>query len=87
MKSKITYSASAAAFLLALTQLAIAQGPSGATGAVASIPGSVVRGAEQGQPVTQLGILSIITGATPPNLNRDSKQTTARQGRSPMPPK
>ena len=44
MKSKLAYSGLAAAALLALTQPAAAQGTSGGTGAVASIPGSVVRG-------------------------------------------
>jgi hypothetical protein len=47
MKSKIANSAFTASVLLALTQLAAAQGPSGGTGAVASIPSNVVRGAEQ----------------------------------------
>src|SRR5438552_8398086 len=48
MKSKIAYPALAATALLASTQLATAQGTSGGTGAIASIPGSVVRGHEQG---------------------------------------
>jgi hypothetical protein len=82
-----SWPAIAAAILLALTQLATAQGPSGGTGAVASIPGSVVRGAEQGQPVTQPGILGIMTSATPPNPAVDSKQTTMRRGKSQIPPK
>jgi len=74
MKSKLAYSTFAAALLLASTQFATAQGPSGGTGAVASIPGNVVRGAEQRQPATQLGIISIITSATPPKSNVGSKQ-------------
>jgi len=87
MKSKLAYSTFAAALLLASTQFATAQGPSGGTGAVASIPGNVVRGAEQRQPATQLGIISIITSATPPKSNVGSKQTTTRRGDSPMPSK
>ena len=69
MKSKIAYPALAAAALLALTQLAAAQGTSGGTSAIASIPGSVVRGHEQGH-----GLMSIITGSTlpPPNASRET---------------
>ncbi len=85
MKSRLAYSAFAAAILLALTQFATGQGPSGGTGAVASIPGSVVRGAEQRRPATPPGIISIITSATPPKSNVGSKQTTTRRGDSPMP--
>jgi hypothetical protein len=70
MISKIAYSAFAAATLLALMPLATAQGPSGGTGAVASIPGNVVRAAEQRQPFTQPGLISTITGATPPEPRR-----------------
>ena len=47
MKSKIAYPALAATALLASTQLAAAQGTSGGTGAIASIPGSVARGHER----------------------------------------
>jgi hypothetical protein len=50
----------AAAALLASTGLAAAQGTSGGTGAVASIPGSVVRGHEQGY-----GLFSILTDPNP----------------------
>ena len=82
MKSKIAYCARAAAALFALTQLAAAQGTSGGTGAVASIPGSVVRGHEQGP-----GLLSILTGATPPNSNLDSKQGRRRPGEGEALPK
>jgi hypothetical protein len=71
MKSKLAYSGLAAAALLALTQPAAAQGTSGGTGAVASIPGSVVRGHEQGP-----GLFSIVTGSTLPNANLDSRQRT-----------
>jgi hypothetical protein len=73
MKSKIAYSVLAAAALLASTQVALAQGTSGATGAVASIPGSVVRGHEQGP-----GLFSIVTGSTLPNTSLDSTRRTAR---------
>ena len=81
MKSKIAYPALAAAALLALTQLAAAQGTSGGTGAIASIPGSVVRGHEQGH-----GLISIITGSTLPQPNV-SKETMTRRGQNPTPPK
>jgi hypothetical protein len=75
MKSKIVFFGLAAAALLALTQPAAAQGTSGGTGAIASIPGSVVRGHEQGP-----GLVSIITGSTLPNSNLDWKRRTARPG-------
>ena len=79
MKSKIAYFAAAA--LLALTQLAAAQGTSGGTGAIASIPGSVVRGHEQGR-----GLVSIIAGSTLPQPDV-SKQAMTRRRESPTPPK
>jgi hypothetical protein len=75
MKSNMTYFALGAAALLALTQLAAAQGTSGGTGAVASIPGSVVRGHEQ-----RPGLFSIVTGSTLPNANLDSRQRSPRPG-------
>jgi hypothetical protein len=75
MKSIMAYSAAAA--FLASTQLAAAQGPSGGNGAIASIPGNIVR-AEPGQPVPQQGILGILT--TPPGSNADSRQITTRRG-------
>jgi len=74
VKLKLAYSALAAATLAASTLFAAAQGPSGGTGAIASIPGSIVRAAEQGQPVTQPGIINIITSPTPPSSNAVSKQ-------------
>jgi len=77
MKSKVAYSALAVASLLALTQLAAAQGTGGSTGAIASIPGSVVRGHEQGP-----GLFSIVTGSTLPNANLDSRQRTPRRGQA-----
>jgi hypothetical protein len=82
MKSKIAYSGLAAAALLALTQPAAAQGTSGGTGAIASIPGSVVRGHEQGP-----GLVSIIAGSTLPNSNLDRKRRTARPGEAEELPK
>jgi hypothetical protein len=81
MKSQMAYSAAAA--LLASTQFAVAQGPAGSTGAIASIPGNIVR-AEPGQPVPQQGILGILT--TPPGPNADSRQIAPRRGDS-TPPK
>ena len=87
MKSATTYSAVAGAALLASTQLVVAQGPSGGTGAIASIPSSVVRGGEQGRPVRQPGLISIITGSTPPDPNADSKQNGMRRGGATPPPK
>jgi hypothetical protein len=79
MKSKIAYPALAAAALLALTQLAAAQGTSGGTGAIASIPGSVVRGHERGH-----GLISIITGSPQPYASRE---TMTRRDKTPTPPK
>ena len=73
MKSKMARSMLAIAALLASTQFAAAQGTSGGTGAVASIPGSVVRGHEQGS-----DLFSIVTGSTLPNANLDSRQRTRR---------
>jgi hypothetical protein len=87
MKSKIAGSAFAAAVLLPLTQSAMAQGTSGGTGAVASIPGSVVRAAEEGRPVTQPGLISILTNPPPPNSYVDSKQTTTLRGKGQVPSK
>lgn len=75
MKFKLAYCAATA--LLASTQLAAAQGPAGGTGAIASIPGNIVR-AEPGQPVPQQGILGFLT--TPPNSSADSRQITTRRG-------
>jgi hypothetical protein len=57
MKSKLMHSAFVIASLLVSTDFAAAQGTSGSTGAIASIPSSVVRAREQGQAVTQLGLL------------------------------
>jgi len=79
MKSAIICSAVAGAALLASSQLVAAQGTSGSTGAVASIPSSVVRGGEQGRPVTQTGLISIIAGSAPPDPNSNSKQNGVRR--------
>ncbi len=87
MKSKLIHSAFVIASLLALTYVAEAQGTSGATGAVASIPSSIVRAREQGQAVTQPGLFSIITGSTPPGSNAVSKQKTIRHHESSLPSK
>jgi len=65
MKSKSACSAFAAAALLASVQPIVAQGTSGATGAVASIPGSVVRGHEQTP-----GLIGIMLA--PRSLNADA---------------
>jgi hypothetical protein len=87
MKSATIYSAMAGAVLLASTQLVPAQGTSGSTGAVASIPGSVVRGGERGRPVTQPGLISILTGSAPTDPNADSKKNGVRRGVATAPPK
>jgi hypothetical protein len=75
VKSRIVYSVLLAAALFSSAQFAAAQGTSGGNGAVASIPGSVVRGHEQGP-----GLISIIAGSTLPNSNLDSRRRTARPG-------
>ncbi len=87
MKSITTLSAIAGVALLAWTLLAQAQGTSGSTGAVASIPSSVVRAGDQKQIVTQPGLISIIIGSTPPVSNLDSNQGMTRRGGNPLPPK
>jgi hypothetical protein len=87
MKSTPTLCAVAVVALLAWTLLAQAQGTSGSTGAVASIPSSVVRAAEPGQPVTQPGLFSILIRSTPPNPNADSRQKTIHGGQAPPPSK
>ena len=87
MKSKLAHSAFVIASLLALTHFAAAQGTSGSTGAIASIPSSVVRAREQGQAVTQPGLFSIITSSTRPSSNAVSKQKTMRHHESSLPSK
>ena len=81
---KLVYSVLA---LFALTQLAAAQGTSGGTGAIASIPSSVVRAGEQKTSVTQPGLISILTNPTQPDVNLNSKQETTRRSGSTVPPK
>ena len=80
---RITCCAFAAFGLFASAELAAAQGTSGSTGAVASIPGSVVR-AEPGQPM-QPGLISILTH--PPQPNTDTRPRPARRSESPTPVK
>jgi hypothetical protein len=87
MKSGLIYSAFFIASLLVSTHFAEAQGTSGSTGAIASIPSSVVRAREHGQAVTQPGLFSIITSSTPPGSNAVSKRETIRHGESPLPSK
>jgi hypothetical protein len=65
--------------VVALASDAAAQGTGGSTGAVASIPGSVVRGHEQ-----QPGILSII--ASPPAPSADAVSTSKPIRHSERPP-
>ena len=80
MKFKSVYAALAIAAVLATTQPIMAQGTSGATGAVASIPGSVVRGHEQG-----LGLISIMTGPRSLNTNPDGKSDSGDRVRPEKP--
>jgi hypothetical protein len=87
MKSKLIHSAFVIASLLVSTHLASAQGTSGSTGAIASIPSSVVRAREQGQAVRQPGLFSIITSSTSPGPDAVSKQKTIRRGESSLPSK
>ena len=88
MKSKLACSAFALAVLPALIHPATAQGPSGGTGAIASIPSSVYRAADEGRPVAQPGgILSIIASPPPQRPDVDSKQVTTRRSPSSAPPK
>src|SRR5882757_5669735 len=75
MKSHIACFVLAAAAVPALTQSSLAQGTSGATGAVASIPSSVVRDHQQGP-----GLFSILTGSTPPNSSADSRPRATGPG-------
>lgn len=75
MKSHIACFVLAAAAVPAITQPSLAQGTSGATGAVASIPGSVVRDHQQGP-----GLFSVITGSTLPNSSTDSRPRATGPG-------
>jgi len=65
--------------------LATGQGRSGGNGAVASIPGSVVRAGEQPPPITQPGIL--IGNSPPPAAVADSRRATPYRGKDPAPSK
>ena len=71
MKSDMVYFAFTAAALLVFADVAAAQGTSGGNGAVASIPGSVVRDHQQGP-----GLISILSGSAPPNYSSASTQKT-----------
>ena len=75
MKSHIACFVLAAAAVPALTLPALAQGTFGGTGAVASIPSSVVRDHQQGP-----GLFSIIAGSPPPNQSLDSRRRTTSPG-------
>jgi hypothetical protein len=68
--------------VVALASDASAQGTGGSTGAVASIPGSVVRGHEQ-----QPGLFSILANPPPPSADAVSKPKTIRRGENPPPSK
>jgi len=84
MKSTPTLCAVAVVALLASTLLAQAQGTSGSTGAVASIPSSVVRGAEQGQTVTQPGLSvssSVRLRLAPTRIHNKRRSTTVAKPR------
>src|SRR5260370_25551630 len=72
MKSHIACFVLAAAAVPALTQPSLAQGTSGPTGAVASIPSSVVRDHQQGP-----GLFSILTGSPPPSSPHSRPRATA----------
>jgi hypothetical protein len=71
MKRSIIYSALG---LLALAQFAMAQGPAGGTGAIASIPSSVVRAGEQKTPIMQSGLISILSNPASSNVDVYSTQ-------------
>jgi hypothetical protein len=87
MKYATTFFAIVGAALLASTQLVVAQGTSGSTGAIASIPSSIVRAGEQGRPVAQPGLISILTGSDLPDPKVDSKPYGARRSGATAPPK
>jgi hypothetical protein len=75
------------AVLLAIPQLATAQGPSGGNRAVASIPGSVVRAGEEPHPISQPSILSLIGSPPPLYPAADSKPAMRRHNIVPAPSK
>jgi hypothetical protein len=68
--------------VVALASDAAAQGTGGSTGAIASIPGSVVRGHEQ-----QPGILSIFASPPPPSADAASMPKPVRHSERPLPSK
>jgi hypothetical protein len=68
--------------IVALASDASAQGTGGSTGAIASIPGSVVRDHQQ-----QPGILSLIASPPPPSANAVSKPAPIRRSERPLPSK
>jgi len=73
--------------VVALASDAVAQGTSGGTGAIASIPSSVVRAREQAQPVTQFGLISILTSPNPLSPDAVLKPKTIRRSERPLPSK
>jgi len=68
--------------VVALASDASAQGTGGSTGAIASIPGSVVRDHQQ-----QPGILSLIVSPPPPSADTVSKPKPVRRSERPLPSK
>jgi hypothetical protein len=68
--------------VVALASDASAQGTGGSTGAIASIPGSVVRDHQQ-----QPGILSLIASPPPPSADAVSKPDPVRRSERPLPSK
>ena len=68
--------------VVALASDAAAQGTGGSTGAIAAIPGSVVRGHEQ-----QPGLFSLITSPTPRSADAVSKQKAIPRSERPLPSK
>jgi hypothetical protein len=65
--------------IVALASDASAQGTGGSTGAIASIPGSVVRDHQQ-----QPGILSLIASPPPPSADAVSKPEPIRRSERPL---
>jgi hypothetical protein len=80
MKFKSAHCTFVIAAVLASTQPIMAQGTSGATGAVASIPGSVVRGHEQGP-----GLFSILIAPRSLNSNPDARSESGNRVRPEKP--
>jgi hypothetical protein len=80
MKFKSVHSAFAVVAVLASTHQVMAQGTSGSTGAVASIPGSVVRGHEQSP-----GLISILIAPRSLNSNADGRAESGNRVRPEKP--